>query len=124
MADGLRDFWTVYEQHYDAILASTMRAAAAHREFAPIIAAMPPELIAEQNRQSRARLSRAVVDGDWREYEHELRLQGSTYAKMGISFAGWYDLVGSFKRELVPLVVQTYLAEPERLSGALQAMHG
>src|SRR5579863_6356588 len=118
---GLVDFWRVYQEHYDTILSATMAAACAHAELKPIIDAMTPELLAQQNQASRARLERAI-GGAWDEYEAELRLQGSTYAKLGISVSAWYDLVGSFQRQLVPLLIAAYVSEPARLAGAIAAL--
>ena len=118
---GLRDFWRVYDERYAEILEETTRSARAHAEFGPIVAAMDEATIRAQNERSRAQLARAI-DGGWAEYEADLRLQGATYAQAGISFAGWYDLVGAFQRHIVPLLVARYAAEPARLSAALSAM--
>ncbi|MDB4969447.1 MAG: hybrid sensor histidine kinase/response regulator [Myxococcales bacterium] len=119
--DGLRDFWRVYEPSYDAIRATAMQAASAHPVFARVIAATTPEMMAADNATSRVRMGRAI-DGDWREYDTELRTRGSTYAKLGITFADWYDLVGMIQRGIVPLLVGAYGAEPARLTAALQGM--
>ncbi|MCU1279225.1 MAG: sensor protein [bacterium] len=119
---GLRDFWLVYDLHYAEILEATMRLARAHREFAPIVAALSPADGATQTRESRERLRRAVVAADWDAYEEALRAQGQVYARMGISFAGWYDLVGDFQGQMISLLVRTYDRQPERLAASLKAM--
>ena len=118
---GLLDFWRVYDGNYAQILAETLRAARAHAEFGPIVAAMSDEQLAQQNRDGRERLRRAL-DGAWKEYEAQLRTQGSLYAELGISFAGWYDLVGAFKKDMVPLLIREYGHDPDRLAKSLRAM--
>src|SRR5207249_8177017 len=55
-------------------------------------------------------------------YEAEMRVQGSVYARMGISFAGWYDLVRAFQRILVPHLMRAYRRDDARLVGALDGM--
>jgi PAS domain S-box-containing protein len=119
---GLRDFWLVYDEHHDEISEATMRLVRGHREFAPIVEALPVEEREAQNRQSRERLRSAVADGAWEPYENALRVQGATYARMGISFAGWYDLVGGFQRQMIALLLRAYDGQPERLAGSLKAM--
>ncbi len=119
---GLPDFWAVYHAHYDEILADTMRVATAHLEFGPIVRSMSPEQLAKDSVDSRERLRAAIEEGTWAPYEAELRVQGVVYAKLGISFAGWYDLVGAFKNDLVPLLIRAYAGDHERLARALRGM--
>jgi len=119
---GLLDFWRVYDRHYAEIFADTMRAARGHREFASLVAAMRAEDLEKQIAEGRERLRRAI-EGGWSGYEAELRGQGSHYALVGVTFAGWYDLVGAFKQDMVPLLVREYSADPERLTKALRALH-
>lgn len=118
---ALLDFWHVYDLHYSEIVTGTLRVASAHPEFAPIVAATPADQIEKQNRESRQRLRRAI-DGAWAAYESELRSQGSAYASLGITFAGWYDLVGIFKQDMVPLLVREFGHDANRLTKALRAM--
>lgn len=119
---GLRDFWSVYDAHYDAIQQITLRLAEDHPDFGPLLRAMSPEQSAAQNARSRELLRAAVVDGAWAPYAEDLRTQGSLYAHLGVSFAGWYDVVGAFKRAMVPAIVETFVREPARTSAALTAM--
>ena len=119
---GLQDFWRIYDQHYASILADTLRVAREHPEFAPIVAAMSSEQIETQNREGHERLRRAV-GGAWAAYEAELRQQGSAYANLGISFTGWYDLVGAFKQDMVLLLIAELGGDLEWLAGALRVLH-
>ena len=117
---GLKDFWRVYDTNYDAILAETIEAARTDAEFGPLLASMPrPEMEAQQ-RRSRELLERAIA-GDRGPYEADLRAQGGTYARMGISFSGWYVLIRAFQRFITPRLIEAYGAEPARLSSAIMA---
>jgi PAS domain S-box-containing protein len=118
---ALLDYWNVYEAHYDEIQRRSMTQLKVHPTFGPMIAAMPPEVLAQQNAESRALMSRAIR-GAWGEYEANLRVQGAMYARMGISFAAWHDIIRMFLHHLTPVLVRTYLAEPDRLSAALLVM--
>lgn len=118
---GLRDFWRVYDEHYDEIIDQVLHVAREHPEFGPAIGTLDPEALAGENTGSRE-LLRTAIDGDWQPYEAHLRQQGTAYAALGVSFKGWHDLVSGFTSPLVPKLVGDYAAEPERLTCALSGM--
>jgi len=73
--------------------------------FAPILDSMTPEL-REQQRVHGIHMQRvALLEGGWDEYLADLRVQGRTYAQMGIPFADWYPLLGAFRSVLVTTVL-------------------
>src|SRR5258708_1709537 len=109
-APALEDFWSVYDLAFDEINEETLALTKDHPEFGPIIRAMSPEQMVEQRDRSRKELLRAIR-GNWVEYEASLRTQGAVYARMGITFAGWYDIVRAFHGLLVPKLVSTYGAD-------------
>jgi PAS domain S-box-containing protein len=121
---ALRDFWLVYDTAYDAMQGEARAALDVHPEFGPILRAMPPEVMEAQRKSSRDRLRRAVCDGAWADYDQNLAVLGASYAKMGLTFAGWYDVLRLVGTSLVPRIVRAYGAEPARLSAALLAMQG
>ncbi len=119
---GLRDFWTVYDAHWDEVTAYLMRGAAGHPELRPIFEGMDPEFLAAQNSRRRARIDRGVA-GDWNEYEASLHAQGAFYARLGISISGWHALTDPIGDMLIPLLFDAYGENPARLQAALHAMH-
>jgi PAS domain S-box-containing protein len=119
--EQLRDFWVVYDRHFEALQEATLRVAERHAEFGPILRAMSPDQLAAQQANSRDLLQRAM-QGEWRPYEDNLRQQGAAYAGMGLTFSAWYDIVTAFSADLVPRLVEAYCAEPARLTGALVAL--
>jgi PAS domain S-box-containing protein len=119
---ALLDFWNVYETEYDRVQEAAMIVAAEHKEFGPLIRAMPSEQMAEENRKSRALLRGAIVDGEWEGYVINTRAQGSQYAKLGVSFSGWYEVVRIFQQVLVPALMEAYSGDRVRAAGATAAM--
>jgi rsbT co-antagonist protein RsbR len=120
---GLKDFWHVYEAHYDEILQRTTEALSDDPDFGPLIRSMPPQQMAESNRRSRELMRRAIVHGDWKAYLDDLRSQGSTYARAGLKFAAWFAAVGAFRNQLRPHLFEAFGKTPDRLAGAFDAMN-
>jgi PAS domain S-box-containing protein len=118
---GLVDFYAVYEDSWDEIQAATLVLAAAHPQFAPIVASMSDEARRAQSEASRARL-RAAMDGDWQPYLDDLLQQGVIYARMGIDFRGWYELIAGFADAIAPRLIERYGDDAPRLAGALKGM--
>jgi rsbT co-antagonist protein RsbR len=121
---ALGDFWKIYDAHYDEITAGAAAALADDPEFAAILRAVPQEQLEESQRKSRALMRRAIVDGDLEPYVADLRFQGAAYARMGLSFTGWFRAVGAFRALLTPRLLESYGAKPERLLATVEAMTG
>jgi anti-anti-sigma regulatory factor len=120
---GLKDFWEVYDSHYDEISKGTMDALADDPELGPMMRAMPAEQAAENNRRSRELIRSAILNGTWDAYTADLRAQGTTYARGGLRFATWFTAVGAFREQVRPFLFSAYSRTPERLHAALDAMN-
>jgi rsbT co-antagonist protein RsbR len=120
---GLKDFWEVYEGHYDEITKGTMDALADDPELGPMMRSMPAEQTAENNRRSREMMRNAIISGNWDAYTADLRAQGTTYARAGLRFAAWVTAVGAFREQVRPFLFSAYTRTPERLHAALDAMN-
>ena len=97
---AMRTFWEFYEPLADEISNQLRDSLAALPEWAPILKASATEEARRQELDSRARQREAIVNGNWTPYLDELRTQGINYAKMGISFVAWYDIIAIY-RELI-----------------------
>jgi rsbT co-antagonist protein RsbR len=84
----------------DAINEELRESLIALPEWAPIIKAMSQSQLEKQNRESRERQRMAAVDGNWTPYLEDTRQQGMNYARMGVSFVAWYDIIAIY-REVV-----------------------
>jgi rsbT co-antagonist protein RsbR len=119
---GLEDFWRVYDASYEDVSRDTAGLLADDPEFGPLMRSMSEEETEQQNRQSREKLGRAIQGGEWPEYLAYLRAQGSGYARMGISFAGWFRVIGLLRPFLTKLLLDDLGESPERLRSAIDAM--
>lgn len=119
---GLRDYFRVYREQQEAMNAALMPVILEHPTFGPVIRGIPKELLDAQNQESLERTRRAIEEGAWGPYEERLRADGVMYARMGVTFRDWYDIIGMVNRELVPRLVNALGDDPARLIGALRAM--
>ena len=112
----MRLFWEEYELDYDRLtseLDTTMREMPAFMEF---FRTMSATQLDELRKHSRALTQRALKDGEWGPYLDNARVRGATYARMGIEFAAWFELVSAFQRSLMPAVVARNVDNPARLA--------
>jgi rsbT co-antagonist protein RsbR len=123
MAEGLKAYWAVQESHEQEITEATVAAAGRIPEFAPILRAMSKETLAAQNAAGRERSRRAFLHNEWEPYLVELHKQGETYARMGVSFNAWIELIRVFKDFVTPLIVADLRADTTRLLSALGGMN-
>lgn len=120
---ALRDFWNVYEAHYDEINEESRGSLVDDPEFGPLMEATSPEQTAAQNAESREWLRRAIVEGQWSEYVAYLEGMGATYANMGISFGGWFRIMDAVRPVIRHHLFIEYMPDGERLEAALGAMN-
>jgi rsbT co-antagonist protein RsbR len=118
----MRDFWEVYDAHYEQVGEELKVWLDEDPEFGPMFGNMPPEQWAGQQRESRRLLRRAIVEGDWGPYLEDLRAQGRGYAAADLSFRAWFNLVGAFRPHVTPRLVAAYGDDMERLISAFSGM--
>jgi anti-anti-sigma regulatory factor len=106
----LRAYWEFFEPIADQINDELRESLMQLPEWAAIIRSIPQQQQDEQNKASRSKQRTACIDGDWAPYLDELRQQGLNYARMGISFVAWYDIIAIYRelirRRLVALAQQ------------------
>ena len=119
---GLRDYWDIYERHYDEIRLVLIAELTADEEVGPVIRATPSEALEESSRRSRELTRRAIVDGDWEPYLANLTEQGSTYAQGGLSFAAWFRITSAFRPHIVRHMLAAFGADTQRLIRAIDAL--
>jgi rsbT co-antagonist protein RsbR len=120
---ALRDFWNVYEAHYEEIQEESRGSVADDPEFGPLMEATGPEQMAEQSLESRAWLTRAIVEGHWEGYLEYLKQTGATYANMGISFGGWFRVMEAVRSSIRRHLFAELRADGSRLEETLGAMN-
>jgi rsbT co-antagonist protein RsbR len=122
MAQAIKDYWQVQERHQDEINAKVNDLAMAIPDFAPVIKGMSKELQAKQQAEGQERSRRAIMDGDWEPYMRDLSVQGEHYAKMGISFHAWLDLIRMYKDVMSP-IIRADLKDDAKMRSAVDGMH-
>lgn len=119
---GLRDYWSAYEAHREEITAKLQEMASQHAEFKYILQSTSSQTAAEQQARSRELQRGAVLDGDWEPYLKNLQAQGMGYARAGLSFHAWFEIVAAFRKYLMPYLSETYGNSTEHLLSAIQGM--
>ncbi len=97
---ALAEYWAFFEPLAGEINRELKESLLQLPEWAPVIRALSPAQEAEQNARSLEMQRTAFRDGNWAPYLEDLRAQGAVYAKMGVSFIAWYDIIAIY-RELV-----------------------
>jgi PAS domain S-box-containing protein len=118
---GLQDYWNVFEAHREEIAARLLEMMSQHTEFQPILQSAP-QPSAEQQARNLEIQRNAVLHGDWEPYLTNLRQQGMMYAQGKLSFRAWFELVGAFRKYLMPHLVNTYGTSTEMLLSAMEGV--
>jgi PAS domain S-box-containing protein len=118
---GLQDYWNVYEAHREQVTEELTKMAAGHPEF-KFILQNPSAQPTEEERARNLEIQRnAVLAQDWDPYLLNLQQQGMNYARGGLSFRAWFELLAAFRKSMLPHLINIYGTSTEML---LSAMHG
>ncbi len=98
--EQIKAYWEYLEPRLSEVNEKLKKSLLELPEWAPLIRAIPQSQLGKQNEESRIRQRTAALDGNWAPYLDDLRQQGMSYAKMGVSFVAWYDIIAIY-RELV-----------------------
>ncbi|HUE98216.1 MAG TPA: PAS domain S-box protein [Anaerolineales bacterium] len=118
---GLRDYWNVYEAHREEITAKLLEMASQHPEFKYLLQNAAAQPAAEEQQRNREIQQNAIFHDDWEPYLENLQRQGMGYAQAGLSFHAWYEIVGAFRKYMVPYLLGAFGDSPQSL---LTAIHG
>jgi PAS domain S-box-containing protein len=119
---GLRDYWGIYERHYEEIRLVLTAELTADEEVGRLIRTTPPEVLEENSKRSRELSKRAIMDGDWEPYLESLKTQGSMYAQGDLSFAAWFRITSAFRPHMVRHMLAAFGADTQRLVRAIDAL--
>jgi rsbT co-antagonist protein RsbR len=119
---GLGDFWQVYRSQYDHLAQAMLAGLSQDSELIRAVQASPPAEVEAQRQAGQLRLKAAMEQGEWQTYFDHLRQDGERYAQMGVTFRGWYDLVGSSRPLLLSALFNAYGDDRARVERAIAAM--
>jgi PAS domain S-box-containing protein len=118
---GLQDYWNAYETHREEITPQLLSMASQHPEFKYILQNASAQPTPEEQARNREIQRNAIFHDDWEPYLKNLQRQGMGYAQAGLSFHAWFEIIGAFRKFMVPYLLNAFGEEPERL---LMAIHG
>ena len=119
---GLQDYWNIYEAHREEITAQLMEMASQHPEFKYIMQNAASQPSADQQARSREFQYNAIFHDDWEPYLKNLQFQGMGYAKAGLSFHAWFELVRALRKYMMPYLLKSCGESPKRLLTAINGM--
>jgi PAS domain S-box-containing protein len=115
------DLWRVFEAQLESVHAATFEWARRHGDFAPLLEGMTPEAIERTKTESR-RIVQLAIASDWATYLHNLRSEGFGLAERGVGTRSWYELGATFRRQMLPPLLEACGAEPSRAADAILAL--
>ncbi|MGE5186615.1 MAG: STAS domain-containing protein [Acidobacteriota bacterium] len=98
--EALLAYWRFYEPIAAQISSELRESLRELPEWSALMRAMTPAQIADNDRKSLALQRQAIVDNNWAPYLQELSTQGAQYARMGISFLAWYDIIAIYREAI------------------------
>ncbi|HEX2698192.1 MAG TPA: hypothetical protein VHM28_10830, partial [Anaerolineales bacterium] len=99
---GLQDYWKIYEARRGEITADLTQAARKQAEFKFILQNSTSTQSAEERAENLEIQRRAILDGKWNPYLKNLQTQGMLYARAGLSFPAWFEIVGLYRKLILP----------------------
>src|ERR1041385_4254805 len=119
---GLQDYWNLYEKHRTEINRQVADLATHHPEFKFILQNAAAQPSPEEQARNQEIQKNAIFRDDWEPYLKNLQRQGMNYARAGLSFHAWFEIVDAFRKYLTPYLLHAFGEEPERLLSAINGM--
>src|SRR5688572_7061447 len=120
---GLLDYWELQRDFSEELNEKVIEVCLKIPEFVPIIKAMPKEMLEKNRTESLERSRRAFELGEWEPYFKHLETEGQHYARMGLTFGPWVELIRLYKDVLQPYMVKRFEKDQARLLAAITAMN-
>jgi anti-anti-sigma factor len=98
--EALRAYWSFYEPIAESMSEELRERCLELPAFAEIIRAMPVEHWKQQDARGRAMQRAALMEDRWDDYFTDLAQQGAAYAKMGVGFGAWFDLLALVRDQI------------------------
>jgi len=119
---AMRVYWEFYEPIADEVDRALRESLLELPEWAPLIRAVPEAESVAQARAGRERQRKAVIDGDWAPYLEDIRAQGVQYARAGVSFVAWYDIIAIYREAIRRRMAALAEREPARATRVAEGL--
>jgi rsbT co-antagonist protein RsbR len=116
-------YWEFYEPIADEIDKELRESLLELPEWAPMIKAVPEAQAAAQAREGRERQKKAIVGGDWAPYLEDVRAQGAQYARAGVSFVAWYDIIAIYREAIRRRLARLAERDPARATRVSEGLN-
>lgn len=101
-------YYTVYEKYEEEFSKKATEDLKNHPIFGELIRVIPKEVSEARNKLSRELQKDAIINDNWQPYiEYQIE-QGITYAKMGLDFKSWYEVVSLVRNYITPYLQKEY----------------
>jgi len=118
----MRLYFEVTTKHNPAMRAHFEKQLAEHPVYGPLLAMQTPEQRQARNAYSDELTRKALFEGEWEPLINDLIMQGITYAKLGMEFSSWYDVVAMVKDYLLPVFVTEFEDDRQKMLDSLAGL--
>lgn len=115
-------YFHVYEKHERDFSKKTTEDLKTRPALGKIINNIPKEVSDADDKLSRELQKEAIINDNWLPYLEYRIVQGISYAKMGLEFRSWYDVIGLVKDYITPLLYKEY-GNPNEFLSSLNGMN-
>ncbi|MCB9233307.1 MAG: hypothetical protein H6581_16740 [Bacteroidia bacterium] len=104
----MQAYYCVYEKYLDEISAKARTELMNHPVFGKLIRDIPSEMAEAREKVTRELQKGAIMQDYWEPYINYQIEQGIIYARMGLSFYSWYELVSLVRDYILPYLQREY----------------
>jgi len=101
-------YYVVYEKYSEEFSAKATEDLKDHPVFGKLIRDIPKEVSEANNKVSSELQKDAIINNNWQPYIDYQIAQGITYAKMGLDFRSWYEVIALVRNYLTPYLHKEY----------------
>ncbi len=120
---AMAEYWRFFEPLAEEINAELRESLLELPEWAPLIKGMSEEQLRAQNKLSMERQRTAIVDGNWAPYLEDTRAQGTQYARAGVSFVAWYDIIAIYREAIRRRLIALAKQDADRAARVAEGMN-
>src|SRR4051794_30150799 len=102
---AFRLYWELMEATRDALNDKLMAAVRKIPAFADLMSSFTPEQMAASQKHTTELQRQALLENKWDAYLKNSREEGTRYARMGIEFSSWFELLRLYRTAIGPYVI-------------------
>ena len=120
--DGMVAYYTTFEKYADTFSQKAREDLNDHPVIGKLIRGIPKDVSDANDKLSRALQRDAIVNNNWKPFVEYQIQQGVVYAKLGLDFKSWYDVISLVRNYLTPYLYKEY-GTGDVFFGALNGMN-